>query len=83
MTRVRAIYDENGMMSMAKSGKKPRPIGVMTVLTVTMTQTAENGSAEIILSDGYDRHFVAPLNGDECHSLMLALLQAISKGAKS
>ena len=83
MTRVRAIYDDNRLMSMAKTAKMPRPIGVMTVLTVTMTQTAEDGSAEIILSDGYDRHFVAPLNGDECKSLMAALLQAVSKGAKS
>lgn len=83
MTRVRAIYDDNSLMSTTKTGKKPRPIGVMTVLTVTMTQTAEDGSAEIVLSDGYDRHFVAPLNADACKSLMIALLQAISKGAKS
>lgn len=83
MTKIRAVYDEHGLMSTAIKGNKPRPIGVMTVLTVTMTQTDENGSAEIILSDGYDRHFVAPLNGDQCHSLMLALLQAISKGGKA
>lgn len=83
MKRFREIYDENGMMTMAKAGKKPRPIGVMTVLTVTMTQTTESGVPEIVLSDGEDGHFVAPLNSDECQSLMLALLQAINNGGKA
>ncbi len=80
MTKVRAIRDKNALMTRSNL---PAPIAVMTVLTVTMTQTGEDGSAEIILSDGYDRHFVAPLNADECKSLMLALVQAISKGGKA
>ena len=80
MTRSRAIRDKISLMTRSNL---PAPIAVMTVLTVTMTQTGEDGSAEIVLSDGSDKHFVAPLNADECKSLMVALLQAISKGGKA